>query len=59
MDDAEEIYKRMADNGVVVRFRGNELHCKDCLRITVGTIEENTRLLELLEETVAAVSAAK
>lgn len=57
MDRAQEIYKRMADNGVVVRFRGNEMHCKDCLRVTVGTVEENNRLLELLEETVAAVSA--
>ena len=48
----------MADNGIVVRFRGNEMHCKDCLRITVGTEEENRRLLELLGETVAAVSAS-
>ena len=48
----------MADNGVVVRFRGNELHCKDCLRVTVGTVEENERMLELLEETAAAVSVA-
>eukprot|EP00903_Cladosiphon_okamuranus_P007592 g7365.t1 len=58
VDHAQEIYKRMADNGVVVRFRGNELHCKDCLRLTVGTAEENDRMLELLEETAAAVSAA-
>jgi len=58
VDNAQEIYKRMADNGVVVRFRGNELHCTDCLRITVGTPDENNRLLELLEETVAALSAS-
>ncbi|CAN0322219.1 unnamed protein product [Ectocarpus sp. 12 AP-2014] len=57
VDHAQEIYKRMANNGVVVRFRGNELHCKDCLRVTVGTAEENNRLLELLEKTVAAISA--
>lgn len=57
VDRAQEIYKRMADNGVVVRFRGNELHCKDCLRVTVGTPEENSKLLDLLQETVAALSA--
>ncbi|CAB1113205.1 unnamed protein product [Ectocarpus sp. CCAP 1310/34] len=57
VDHAQEIYKRMANNGVVVRFRGNELHCKDCLRVTVGTAEENNRLLELLEKTVATISA--
>lgn len=58
VDHAHEIYKRMADNGVVVRFRGNELHCNDCLRITVGTPEENKALLALLKETVAAVAAS-
>lgn len=58
VDHAQEVYKRMADNGVVVRFRGNELHCKDCLRVTVGTVEENDRMLELLAETVAAISAS-
>ncbi len=26
----------MADNGVVVRYRGKETHCQDCLRITVS-----------------------
>ncbi|CAN0492454.1 unnamed protein product, partial [Hapterophycus canaliculatus] len=59
LDQAQEIYKSMANNGVVVRFRGNELHCKDCLRVTVGTVEENNRFLELLEKTVAAVSIPK
>lgn len=58
VDKAHEIYTRMAGNGVVVRFRGNELHCKDCLRVTVGTPEENKRFLALLQETVASVSAA-
>lgn len=48
----------MAENGVVVRFRGNELHCKGCLRITVGNPEENARLVDLLKETAAAVNAA-
>lgn len=55
VDDAETIYKRMADNGVVVRYRGRELHCEDCLRITVGTPEENERLLELLQATVRSL----
>lgn len=59
VDHAQEIYKSMADNGVVVRFRGNELHCNDCLRVTVGTVEENNRFLELLKETVAVVASLK
>lgn len=58
VDKAYEIYKHMAENGVIVRFRGNELHCKDCLRVTVGTPEENKRFLALLQEAFASVSAA-
>eukprot|EP01041_Mallomonas_annulata_P003563 gene3563-7088_t len=50
---AQTIYKTMADRGVVCRYRGNELHCEDCLRVTVGTREENERFLSLLQ-TVAA-----
>lgn len=38
---AERIYKAMAEKEkVVVRFRGNEVGCEGCLRITVGTSEE-------------------
>lgn len=47
------IYKRLAEElGVVVRFRGNEHGCKGCLRITVGSEEEVTILLERLEQTL-------
>ncbi|KAJ9209287.1 hypothetical protein DTO166G4_9128 [Paecilomyces variotii] len=42
-------YEAMAEKkGVVVRFRGKELGCEGCLRITVGTEEENTRFLNEL-----------
>ncbi|KAJ3050352.1 histidinol-phosphate transaminase [Rhizophlyctis rosea] len=43
------VYKELAEKlGVVVRYRGTELGCEGCLRITVGTEEENGRLLERL-----------
>jgi len=42
------VYKTMADRGIVVRYRGHELHCDECLRITVGTPDENKALLEAL-----------
>jgi histidinol-phosphate aminotransferase len=45
-DRAKAVYTEMAENrGVVVRFRGTEIGCEGCLRITVGTVE---RLRELL-----------
>jgi len=50
-EKAKEIYKSMANIGVVVRYRGNEMHCVECLRVTIGTAEENQKFLELLVET--------
>lgn len=38
---AKEMYKMMADSGVVTRYRGTEFHCSECIRVTVGTEEEN------------------
>ena len=34
------VYKRLADDGVVVRFRGGEKWCGGCLRISVGNDDE-------------------
>mmetsp|Transcript_35888 Transcript_35888/g.61227 ORF Transcript_35888/g.61227 Transcript_35888/m.61227 type:complete len:395 (-) Transcript_35888:234-1418(-) len=47
---ANELYKTMADRGVVSRFRGRELHCSECIRVTIGTPEENRKFLEMLEK---------
>ncbi|KAF9511086.1 hypothetical protein BS47DRAFT_1200377 [Hydnum rufescens UP504] len=49
-DRAQNIYKTLAgERGVVVRYRGSELGCAGCLRVTVGTAEENAVLLGELE----------
>jgi histidinol-phosphate aminotransferase len=48
---ANDLYKTMADAGVVTRFRGTELHCHECIRVTIGTPEENVQFLELLQKT--------
>lgn len=46
---AERVYKVLAEeNGLVVRFRGNEMGCEACLRITIGTEEENEAVVERL-----------
>ncbi|KAJ3776434.1 histidinol-phosphate aminotransferase [Lentinula raphanica] len=47
---AQKVYKSLAEeNGVVVRFRGNEPGCEGCLRITVGSEEENATVIRELE----------
>lgn len=46
---ALEVYETMAVKyRVVVRFRGKEQNCLGCLRISVGTHDENTVLLNCL-----------
>ncbi|QPG72727.1 hypothetical protein FOA43_000028 [Brettanomyces nanus] len=53
---AREVYSKLAtERQVVVRFRGNELGCKGCLRITIGTPEENRKLLEQFEQVLNEV----
>jgi histidinol-phosphate aminotransferase len=48
---AQYIYKTLAgEHGVVVRYRGNEFGCKGCLRVTIGTTQENAVLLQELEK---------
>ena len=54
-DKALQVYKTMADGGVVVRFRGNENHCNECLRITIGTPEENKIMLARIQEVYSSL----
>ncbi|KAF9897320.1 histidinol-phosphate transaminase [Lobosporangium transversale] len=52
---AHHIYTDMAKNqGLVVRFRGTEIGCEGCLRITVGTPEENDVVIKRLTEQLSA-----
>ncbi|GLB39345.1 putative histidinol-phosphate aminotransferase [Lyophyllum shimeji] len=46
---ARRVYKKLAEErGVVVRYRGSEMGCEACLRITVGSEEENKVAVERL-----------
>lgn len=46
--DANAIYKFLLDKGIVIRNRNNVELCEGCLRITIGTPEENALLIETL-----------
>ncbi len=49
VDDADALYSRLIDKGIIVRNRSRVEGCRGCLRITVGTPEENDRLLKEIE----------
>ena len=48
VDDANAMYQYLVNNSIIVRNRNTVSLCAGCIRITVGTPEENTALLESL-----------
>ena len=46
--DANSIYRYLVEHGIVVRNRHRVQLCDDCLRITIGTRQENNELLGAL-----------
>jgi histidinol-phosphate aminotransferase len=49
MTQARKIYNQLITHNIIVRDRSSVVLCEDCLRITVGTPEENTKLIETLK----------
>ena len=45
VDDATLRYNQLIQAGIVVRNRSNQQLCENCLRITIGTKEENNQLI--------------
>ena len=50
VDNADLRYSQLLDNAIVVRNRSNQPLCQNCLRITIGTKNENTSLIKTLNE---------
>lgn len=49
IQNAPQVYAYLLQKGIVVRNRSNVMLCQDCLRITVGTPEENGVLVKALQ----------
>ena len=49
VDNANKRYDEFLEKGIVIRNRTNDDLCENCLRITVGTEEENSKLIETLK----------
>ena len=50
VDDANKRYNQLLDKEIVVRNRTKEPLCENCLRITIGTKEENNAVIAELEK---------
>jgi histidinol-phosphate aminotransferase len=49
VSDAKKLYNYLVEKQIVVRDRSNVSLCERCLRITIGTEEENKKLLDALK----------
>ncbi len=49
MTEARKIYEYLSGEGIIVRDRSKVILCDDCLRITIGTPEENDKLINSLK----------
>jgi histidinol-phosphate aminotransferase len=49
MEGAKKIYEFLTAKGIIVRDRSKVILCDDCLRVTIGTPEENQLLTDALK----------
>ncbi|MEQ8302718.1 MAG: histidinol-phosphate transaminase [Cyclobacteriaceae bacterium] len=47
--DAKKCYSYLLERKIIVRDRSSLVHCNNCLRITIGTVGENQKLLNALK----------
>ncbi|MEJ5996208.1 histidinol-phosphate transaminase [Pedobacter sp. Du54] len=50
VSDALGTYNTLVEKGIIVRDRSKVALCEGCLRITIGTIEENNQLITILNQ---------
>ena len=50
VDNATKRYDQLITKGIVIRNRTTQPLCENCLRLTVGTRLENSRLIQVLKE---------
>lgn len=50
VDDPRGLYGILIDNGVIVRDRSRISGCEGCLRITIGTPQENDEMIRIIGE---------
>ncbi|MBI5750209.1 MAG: histidinol-phosphate transaminase [Nitrospinae bacterium] len=48
--DGKDMFLRLANSGILVRNFGSDSYLKDCLRVTVGTHEEDNKFLDVIQK---------
>ncbi|MCX6151377.1 MAG: histidinol-phosphate transaminase [Ignavibacteriales bacterium] len=48
--NAKRIQKKLADEGIIIRDRSSYRMLEDCLRLSIGTVEENNKFLEAIKK---------
>ena len=46
--DGERVFKALWEQGIILRDQNKALNLQNCIRITVGTREENERVVEAI-----------
>ncbi len=47
--NATKVYNKLASEGVIIRNRSNQLNLENCLRVSVGTPNENKKFIKALK----------
>lgn len=50
VDNANKRYSQLVEKGIVVRNRNSQPLCENCIRISIGTPEENQKLINTLKQ---------
>lgn len=48
VDNADEVYNNLIQKGVVIRNRSNQMNLEGCLRVTIGTRDQNQKFIQEL-----------
>lgn len=48
VENVEVIYSYLVENGVIIRNRSSQFRCENTLRISVGSVSENNRFMQLI-----------
>ena len=49
VNNAGLLYEKLIQHKIIIRNRSNLIHCDNCVRITVGTAEENKNLIKAMK----------